>query len=83
FSQFRTLQLQHAITPTTIMSDLNTESRIILAMDAKRKNPKLSIRHLAKQFSISRTTLQARITGRPSKTDTHSSLSNLTMAEED
>ncbi|KAF6517708.1 hypothetical protein HZS61_003269 [Fusarium oxysporum f. sp. conglutinans] len=65
------------------MSDLNTESRIILAMDAKRKKPKLSIRHLAKQFSISRTTLQARITGRPSKTDTHSSLSNLTMAEED
>lgn len=65
------------------MSDLNIESRVILAMDAKRKNPKLSIRHLAKQFSISRTTLQARITGRPSKTDTHSSQSNLTMAEED
>jgi hypothetical protein len=33
------------------MSDLNIESRVILAMNAKRKNPKLSIRHLAKQLS--------------------------------
>jgi hypothetical protein len=65
------------------MPDPIIESRIVLAIDAKRKNPKLSIRHLAKQFSIPHTTLQDRMAGRPSKTDTHSSQSNLTMAEED
>jgi hypothetical protein len=58
------------------MSDLNIESRVIFAINAKRKSQKLSIRQLAKQFSTSRTTLQARITGRPSKTDTHSQGSN-------
>jgi hypothetical protein len=67
----------------TIMSDFAVESRIILAMHAKSKNPKLSIRHLAKQFTIPRTTLQARMTGRPSKAVTHSSQSNLTIADED
>jgi hypothetical protein len=65
------------------MSDLNIESRVILAMNAKRKNPNLSIRHLAKQFSISRTTLQDRMAGKPLKTNMHSSQSNLTIAEED
>lgn len=65
------------------MSDLIIESRIVLAMDAKRKNPKSSIRYLAKQFSIPRTTLQAIIAGRPSKAVAHSSQSNLTVAEED
>jgi hypothetical protein len=65
------------------MPDLTIESRIILAIDAKRRNPKLSIRHLAKQFNIPRTALQDRIPGRPSKASTHSSQSNLTIAEED
>ncbi|CVL09140.1 related to transposase [Fusarium mangiferae] len=65
------------------MPDPIIESRIVLAMDEKRRNPKLSIRHLAKQFSIPRTTLPDRIAGRPSKNDTHSSQSNLTIAEED
>ncbi|GKU15724.1 unnamed protein product, partial [Fusarium langsethiae] len=32
------------------MSDLNIESRVISTMNANRKKPKLSIRHLAKQF---------------------------------
>ncbi|KAK2684214.1 hypothetical protein QWA68_017026, partial [Fusarium oxysporum] len=65
------------------MPDPKIDSSIILAMDAKRKNPNLSIRHLAKQFSVPRTTLQDRMAGKPSKTDTHSSQSNLTIAEED
>jgi hypothetical protein len=56
---------------------------ISLAMDAKSKNPKLSIRYLAKQFTISRITLQARMTVRLSKAVTHSSQSNLIIAEED
>ncbi|KAF4456200.1 hypothetical protein F53441_1618 [Fusarium austroafricanum] len=65
------------------MPDPKIESSIILAIDAKRKNPKLSIRHLAKQFSVPRTTLQDRMARKPLKTDTHSSQSNLTIAEED
>ncbi|KAF6836073.1 hypothetical protein CPLU01_03978, partial [Colletotrichum plurivorum] len=38
------------------------ESRIILAMEAKRTNPRLSLRRLASQFDVPRSTLQYRMT---------------------
>jgi hypothetical protein len=65
------------------MPDLTVESCIILAIDAQGRNPKLSIQHFAKQFNIPRKTLQDKMAGRPSKANTHSSQSNLTIAEED
>lgn len=42
---------------------LATKSHIILTIDTKGKNLKLTIRYLATRFKVVQTTLQANITG--------------------
>jgi hypothetical protein len=65
------------------MQALLLESRINLAIEAKRTTPRLSIRKLAKQFDIPRTTLQYRMTGRTSKADKANGIPILTPSEEE
>ncbi|KAH9239841.1 hypothetical protein K456DRAFT_1719205 [Colletotrichum gloeosporioides 23] len=59
------------------------ESRIILAMEAKRTNPQLSLRHLASQFDVPRTTLQYRMTGWTARSDKANGSLSLTSGEEE
>ncbi|PWW77975.1 hypothetical protein C7212DRAFT_176027, partial [Tuber magnatum] len=59
------------------------EARIILAIEAKRTRPQLSIRKLTKQFDVRRTMLQYRMTGRTPKANKPSGLPTLTGSEEE
>jgi hypothetical protein len=59
------------------------ESRIILAIEAKRTNPRLSLRKLSKDYNVPRTTLQHRITGRATRIGKKNGPANLTPAEEE
>ena len=59
------------------------ENRIILAIEAKRTNPHLSIRKLATRYDIPRTTLQYRMAGRIAQADAQHGKANLTAAEEE
>ena len=64
------------------MESSSIESRIILALEAFRKDPKLSIRSLASIYNVPRTTLQHRIAGRPSRRDIPTNSKKLTPIEE-
>ena len=62
---------------------LTIESRVILAIEAKRMNPRLSLRKLAVQFDVPRTTLQYRMAGRSSKVSSNNGRAILTAVEEE
>ncbi|KAF6803059.1 transposase [Colletotrichum musicola] len=65
------------------MQEYVLESRIILAMEAKRTNPGLSLRRLTSQFDVPRSTLQYRITGRTARSDKTNGSPTLTPGEEE
>ena len=58
------------------------ESRLLLAIQAIRKDPHLSIRAAAKIYNISRTTLSERLGGRFSRRDIPANSRKLTDLEE-
>jgi FtsZ-binding cell division protein ZapB len=65
------------------MQDRLFESRFLLAIQAYQSNPKLSLRHLAKQYNIPRTTLQHRMAGRGPKSNKINGKPSLSLLEEE
>lgn len=63
------------------MPIITPEARIILAIEAKRTNPKLSIRYLAIQYDVPRTTIQNRMIGKIFRPDSRSGIRILTVSE--
>jgi hypothetical protein len=59
------------------------EAQIILAIEAKQTNPRLSLRRLSKQFNVPFETLRARMRSRAAKADITNSRANLSPAEEE
>ncbi|KAJ6258426.1 hypothetical protein Dda_2933 [Drechslerella dactyloides] len=65
------------------MATSTTESRIILAIEALKKDENLSVQAAAKAYNVPRTTLLYRYSGRPSRCDSTPNSRNLTKLEED
>lgn len=65
------------------MESSSNESRIILALEALKRDPKLSIRTTAKIYNIPYTTLRYRRVGRTSRRDISANSRILTNLEED
>jgi hypothetical protein len=63
----------------TLHSD---ESRVLLAIKALQKDPKLSLRAAAKIYEVNRMTLTRRRAGQSTRQDTRPNLTNLTESEE-
>ena len=64
------------------MDSLPTESRIILALEALKKDPKLSLRRAATIYNVPPMTLSDRRAGRPARCDTPANSRKLTDLEE-
>ena len=65
------------------MDSLSNEARVILALEAIRKDQKLSIRAAAKIYNVSDQTLHRRRDGHPTRRDTSPNSRNLTKLEEE
>lgn len=65
------------------MPDQMNEARVILAIEAIRKSPELSIRAVARLYNIPRSTLTNRMNGRTFKADSRPISHMLTKVEED
>ncbi|KZL83452.1 transposase, partial [Colletotrichum incanum] len=65
------------------MQSITQEAQIQLALQACRKDPKLSVRAAAKIYQVSRVTLTRRLNGTPSRRDTMPNSRNLTPLEEE
>ena len=63
------------------MESSSNESRILLALEAFKKDPNLSIRSLASIYKVPRTTLRHRMTGKPARRDISANLTKLTPIE--
>ncbi|OCK87365.1 uncharacterized protein K441DRAFT_357896 [Cenococcum geophilum 1.58] len=63
--------------------DLNQEDRMTLAIAHRRANPDQSIRQIAKNFQLPRTTFQHRLNGRISSQVTSQAQQKLSVIEED
>jgi len=61
----------------------SNEANIILAIEAIRRNPKISIRQAAKIYRIPRATLSNRIQGLPPRAKIRNGMLNLTSTEEE
>ncbi|KAJ6259176.1 hypothetical protein Dda_6074 [Drechslerella dactyloides] len=82
--RLRVLLPPASYTTTTIaMATLTAESRITLAIEALEKDKNLSVLAAAKVYSVPRTTLLYRYSGRPSRHDGIPKSRNLTELEED
>ena len=64
------------------MESSSYEARVILALEALKRDSKLSIRGAAKIFNVQRTTIQNRLTGKAARRDTPANSRNLTVLEE-
>ena len=64
------------------MSSTSNEARIILALEALKKDPKLSLSAAAKLYSVPYTTLPNRRAGRPARHDLPANSRRLTDSEE-
>jgi hypothetical protein len=64
------------------MGSSSNESQLLLAIEAIRKNPKLSLRAAAAIYQVPKTTLRARKAGQPSRRDIPPNLRKLTNSEE-
>ena len=82
FFQNAGMLLTCQISPPKIMDSISNESQLLLAIEALKKNPKLSIRAAAKIYSVSRNTLQRRRNSIQSRRDTIPNLRKLTDLEE-
>ena len=65
------------------MSKQSNEANITLAIEAIRKDPKMSIRRAAVTYQVPRSTLQARLLGRAPTYETRNPAHILTSSEEE
>ena len=65
------------------MASLSYEARVILALEAIRKDQKLSIRAAAKTYDVSDRTLRRRRDGHLARRDTSPKSRKLTKSEEE
>ena len=65
------------------MDSAQKESQLILAIQAIKKDPGLSIRRAATIYTVPESTLRARFNGRQSRRDIGANCRNLTKLEED
>jgi hypothetical protein len=65
------------------MESTSTEGRILLALQSIKPQGNLSVRQAAKAYNVSRTTLQYRRVGRPSRRDITPNSTKLTPLEEE
>ncbi|KAK9478466.1 hypothetical protein V1514DRAFT_330788 [Lipomyces japonicus] len=65
------------------MASFTFKCRMTLAIKGKLTSPKLSIRHLSKQFNVSRITLQHRMVGRQNQAGKSNGNLIVTTAEEE
>jgi len=65
------------------MSSALKESRVILALEALQKNPKLSLHAAAKIYNVTINTIRNRRDGKPARYDTTPSSRRLTNSEEE
>ena len=82
FLPFTTSQLYHEFLPRNKMEPLPKESRIILALEALKKDPKLSERKAATIYEIPRSSLQHRRVGKQPRREIPANSRNLTELEE-
>jgi hypothetical protein len=64
------------------MSELSQEAKLFLAVQAIRSDPKMSIRHAAKTYTVPDTTLRRPVRGGIAKLDTRNGRHQLTLTEE-
>ena len=64
------------------MTQRSKESQINLAVQAKRSDPTVSLRHIAKTFNVAELTLRSRMNGTRARQDVPSNRSRLTELEE-
>jgi transcriptional regulator with XRE-family HTH domain len=83
FSEFSTLQLQNAFFLHSNMSVVLKESKIILAIEAIRTSKKLSRRKAAKIYGVPFSTLNDRMNGKTSLSESRPANTNLTILEEE
>jgi hypothetical protein len=65
------------------MSDSLPENRVLLAINAVRSTPRLSIRRAAEIYNVPRNTIRRRMKGQTAKADSHNARSKLTKIEEE
>jgi hypothetical protein len=65
------------------MVQQSIESDLVLALNALKSDPKLSVRKAASHYKVSRTTLQQRYHGRPTRRDIRPPCQKLTSYEEE
>lgn len=65
------------------MSDNLSENRVLLAINAIRSTPRLSIRRAAEIYNVPPTTIYRRMNGQTAKADSYNARSNLTKIEEE
>ena len=64
------------------MASISNEAKIILAIEAIEKTPKLSIRAAAKIYNVADRTIRRRLAGKPARRDTTPNSRRLTNSEE-
>ena len=64
------------------MSSIPVEAKVILALEALRNDPKLSLKAAAKLYSVPYTTLHRRRAGKPARRDIPANSRNMTDLEE-
>src|SRR6478609_10333750 len=65
------------------MSQPSNEARVLLALQALQKDPKLSVRRAAKIYEVNRNTLSNQKNGRQSRRDTMANSRKLSKLEEE
>jgi hypothetical protein len=65
------------------MSDSFLENRVLLAINAIRLTPRLSIRRAVGIYSVPKSTIADRMNGKIAKSDSYNACSNLTKIEEE
>ncbi|KAK4124227.1 hypothetical protein N657DRAFT_571152 [Parathielavia appendiculata] len=65
------------------MSDSFPENRVLLAINAIRSTPRLSIRRAAEIYNVPKSTIADRMKGKIAKSDSYHGRSNLTKIEEE
>ena len=64
------------------MSSILLEAKVVLALEALKNDPKLSLKAVARLYSMPYTTLHRRRAGKPVRRDILANLRNLTDLEE-
>ena len=82
FPYFTTSYLYYHFSLPNEMESSSKESRMILALEAMKNNPYLTIRAAAKLYEVPRTTLQTRCAGVQSRRDIPANSTKLTLIEE-